>query len=162
MTLTVKGTSHRKDFKWKKYGGTGLISEKTEALYVELNERAAAAISSYSAPDDFSQHTYSVFWLRIKRKSKVFSSWIFLHKYFLTILIMVNEQLYWRKIICGCFRICLWLLISIMKRCAERCALHLYHTSLILLAFEGVFSFSVKKLGKVLIVKYSSSNLSKT
>ena len=53
LTLTDKGTSHRKDFKWKKYGGTGLISEKTEALYAELNERAEAAISSYSAPDDF-------------------------------------------------------------------------------------------------------------
>ena len=27
-TLTVRGPFHRKDFKWKKYGGTGLISEK--------------------------------------------------------------------------------------------------------------------------------------
>ena len=53
LTLTVRGPFHRKDFKWKKYGGTGLISEKTEALYAELNERAEAAISSYSAPDDF-------------------------------------------------------------------------------------------------------------
>ena len=44
----------------KKYGGTGLISEKTEALYVELNERAEAATSSYSAPSDFLQYIYSV------------------------------------------------------------------------------------------------------
>ena len=29
----------------KKYGGTGLVSEKTEALYAELNERVEAAIS---------------------------------------------------------------------------------------------------------------------
>ena len=44
---------------------------------------------------------------------------------------MVTEQLYWRKNFCGCFRfIWLWLLISIMKRYAERCALQLYHTSL--------------------------------
>ena len=31
----------------KNYGGTGLISEKTEALYAELNERVEAATSSY-------------------------------------------------------------------------------------------------------------------
>ena len=44
----------------QKYRGTGLISEKTEALYVELNEGAEAATSSYSAPDNFSQYIYSV------------------------------------------------------------------------------------------------------
>ena len=32
----------------KKYGGTALISEKTEALYVEFNERAVAATSNFS------------------------------------------------------------------------------------------------------------------
>ena len=32
----------------KKYGGTGLISEKTDILYAELNERAEAATGSYS------------------------------------------------------------------------------------------------------------------
>ena len=52
---------------------------------------------------------------------KVSSSWILLHGYFLTMLIMVTEQLYWRKILCGCFRfIWLRLLIAIMKRCVER------------------------------------------
>ena len=40
----------------KEYGGTGLISEKTEALYVKLNEIAEADGCSYSAPDDFSQY----------------------------------------------------------------------------------------------------------
>ena len=40
--------------------GTGLISEKTEAFCVELNKREEAATSSYSAPGDFSQYTYSV------------------------------------------------------------------------------------------------------
>ena len=35
------------------------------------------------------------------------------------------------KHFCGYFRfIWLWLLISIMKRCAERCTLQLYHNSL--------------------------------
>ena len=32
LTLTVRGPYHRKDFKRKKYGGTGLISEKTESF----------------------------------------------------------------------------------------------------------------------------------
>ena len=46
-------------------------------------------------------------------------------------LIMVTKQLFWKKILCGCFRSSwLWLLLAIMKRCAERCALQLFHTSL--------------------------------
>ena len=45
----------------KNYGGTGLLSEKTEALHVEPNERAEAATSSYSAAVDFIQCIYSVF-----------------------------------------------------------------------------------------------------
>ena len=44
----------------KKYGGTGLVSEKTEPLYVERNERVEAATSSYSATGEFLQYTYSV------------------------------------------------------------------------------------------------------
>ena len=43
----MRGPFHRKDFKWKKYGGTGLISEKTEALSVKLNERAEAATNTF-------------------------------------------------------------------------------------------------------------------
>ena len=38
------------------YGGKGLISEKTEALYAELNERMEAATSSYTATDRFLQY----------------------------------------------------------------------------------------------------------
>ena len=46
------------------------------------------------------------------------------------ILMMVTEQLYWRNSICCSFRSkWLWLLIAVMKRCAERCVLQLYHTS---------------------------------
>ena len=48
---------------------------------------------------------------------------------FLGILVMVTEQLYWRKIICGYFRFT-WLLIAIMKWCTERCTLQLHRTSL--------------------------------
>ena len=42
----------------KKYGGTGLLSEKTEALHAELNERAEAATRSYSAEVNFLQYIY--------------------------------------------------------------------------------------------------------
>ena len=41
-------------------GGTGLLSEKAEALHAELNERVEAATSSYSAAVDFLQYIYSV------------------------------------------------------------------------------------------------------
>ena len=40
--------------------GTRLVSEKTEALYAERNERVKAATSSYSAIDKFLQYIYSV------------------------------------------------------------------------------------------------------
>ena len=36
----------------------GLISEKTEAFYAELEGRVEAAISSYSATSDFLQYIY--------------------------------------------------------------------------------------------------------
>ena len=44
----------------KKYGGTVLISEKTEVLYIELNKRVEAAIGSYSGTGDSLQYIYSV------------------------------------------------------------------------------------------------------
>ena len=53
----------------KKYGGTWLIPEKTEAFYVEFNERAEAATSSFSAPADFSQYIYSM--LEAKNEKKI-------------------------------------------------------------------------------------------
>ena len=46
----------------------GLISEKLEVLYVELNERAETATSSYSAPGDFSQYIYSVLVAKNQKK----------------------------------------------------------------------------------------------
>ena len=42
----------------KKYGGTGLISAKTEALN-ELNKRAEAVVSNCSVTNDFLQYIYS-------------------------------------------------------------------------------------------------------
>ena len=53
----------------KKYGGTGLISEKTEVLYPELNERAEAATSIYSATGDFYNIFILCLWLGIIRRS---------------------------------------------------------------------------------------------
>ena len=47
----------------------GLISEKTEALYAELNEKVEAAISRYSATDSFLQNIYSV--LVTKNQQKI-------------------------------------------------------------------------------------------
>ena len=82
LTLTVRGPFHRKDFKWKKVGVTGLISEKTEVLYAELNERAEAATGSYSVTGDSLQYIYSVPVTKNHRNIRsVFSWWIFLHRY---------------------------------------------------------------------------------
>ena len=50
----------KKKKKKKMYGGTGLVSEKTEALFAESNERVEAATSSYSATGEFLQYIYSV------------------------------------------------------------------------------------------------------
>ena len=44
----------------KKYGRTGILSEKTKVLYAELNRRAEVATSSYSAAVNFLQYIYSV------------------------------------------------------------------------------------------------------
>ena len=44
----------------KKYGGTGLISEKMEVLYTELDKRAEAATGSYSGTGDSLQYIYYV------------------------------------------------------------------------------------------------------
>ena len=83
-----------KDFKLKKYGSTGLTSEKTEALQAELNEREEAATSSYSATGDYLQNIYSV--LVTKNHYKIRSRCL-VHEYsftFLRILMMVAVQLY--------------------------------------------------------------------
>ena len=55
----------------KKIWGTGLISGKTEALYVELNKRSEATIISYSAQGDFPRYIYSV--LVAKNQKKIWS-----------------------------------------------------------------------------------------
>ena len=87
-----------------------------------------AATSSCSATDKFLQYIYSII-IRSSDQGVLFMN--FPSQIFLTILIMVTKQLYWKKILCGYFRFTwIWLLIAIMKRGAERWALQLYHTSL--------------------------------
>ena len=54
----------------KKCRDTGLVSEKTEALYAELNERVEAATSSYSATGEFLQYIYSVLVAKNHQKTR--------------------------------------------------------------------------------------------
>ena len=80
----------------KKYWGTGLLSQKTKALYTEPNERVERATGSYSAAGDFLQYIYSV--IVAKNHQKIRSGCL-IHQFsftdvFLTILIMVTEQPY--------------------------------------------------------------------
>ena len=105
--LTLRGPFHRRILSEKKYGGMGLISEKTEVLYTELNERAEAATGSYSGTGDSLQHIYSVPASKNHWKKKLKKNSLWLLPFYMV-----------------------WLLISIMKRWAERCALQLYQTSL--------------------------------
>ena len=46
----------------------GLISEKIEVLYVELNQRVEAATSSYFTPCKFSQYIYSALVAKNQKK----------------------------------------------------------------------------------------------
>ena len=60
LTWLSKDLSIGRILSEKKYGGTGLISEKNEVLYIELKDRAEAATGSYSGTGDSLQHIYSV------------------------------------------------------------------------------------------------------
>ena len=55
--------------------GTGLNSEKAEALYAEISKTAEAATSSYSATGDILQYNYSV--LVAKKHQKIQSTCLF-------------------------------------------------------------------------------------
>ena len=77
------------------YGCMALISEKTEFLYAKLNEKAEAATSRYSGTGNFYNTCILCLWLRIIRRSNLGVQFMnFPSKIFLTILIMVTEQLY--------------------------------------------------------------------
>ena len=84
LPLTVKGRLHRKAFKLKKYGGTGINSEKLETLSAELDQTAEAATSSYSETDNLLKtNLFRVCGYESSEDLiKVFSSLIFLHSNF--------------------------------------------------------------------------------
>ena len=65
-------------------------------MYVGRNERAEAAISSFSVTSDFLQFIYSVPVTNIRSRCLVHAFSI--KNIFLTILIMVTKQLYEEKI----------------------------------------------------------------
>ena len=100
-----------------------------------------AATSSCSATDKFLQYIYSII-IRSSDQGVLFMN--FPSQIFLTILIMVTKQFYWRKILCGYFRfIWVWLLIAIMKRRLERWTLQLYRTSLSIFILFQLLSWKV-------------------
>ena len=83
----------------KKWGGTRFISEKTEALHAELNERDEAATSGYQC----NRRVFTIYYSLLAHTnhqnlwSRCSVHGIFL-QILLTILIMVTEQLCWKKI----------------------------------------------------------------
>ena len=72
------------------YRGTGLVSEKTEALHAEPNERLEGATSSNSATGEFLQYIHSV--LVAKNYQKIRSR--YLGRGFSFIDIFLNSVLY--------------------------------------------------------------------
>ena len=93
----------------------------------ELNGKVESAISGCSTTVHFCNTLILCLWSRIIKVSiKVFTSWIFLHRYFYRI-VMVIEQLEWRKILRSCIRSygCAYWMLS--WKCI---ALNLYGTSL--------------------------------
>ena len=78
----------------KKCGGTGLISDKTKALYAEVaRDRAETAASSYSKTE------YNIYSVIVTKNHQKIQSRCLVHEFsftdiFLTILIIVTELLY--------------------------------------------------------------------
>ena len=67
--------------KYVKYGSMGLISEKTEFLYAELNERAEAAAGTYSVTGDSLQYIFSV---PVTKNNRNIRSRCLVHEFFFT------------------------------------------------------------------------------
>ena len=109
----------------KKIWSCGLLSEKTEVCMQNLMKKWKQ-LPAVTLQQSIFYNIYSTLVAKNHKKICEFSS----TDIFLVILIMVTEQVYWKKVFCGCLRpIWLWLFIAIMKRCAERCELQLYRTS---------------------------------
>ena len=103
-----------------------------EVVYAKLNEKAETATGIYSVISDSLQYIYPV---PVTKNHRNIWSRCLVHEFFFTYIFNVINHGYraaiLKKYLCNCFHfICLWLLISIMKKRAERCALQLYQTSL--------------------------------
>ena len=115
----------------KKIWSCGLLSEKTEVCMQNLMKKWKQLPAVTLQQSIF----YNIYSTLVAKNHKNIWSRCLIHEFsstdiFLVILIMVTEQVYWKKVFCGCLRpIWLWLFIAIMKRCAERCELQLYRTS---------------------------------
>ena len=113
LTLTVRRPFHRKDFKWKKYEGKGLFSEKTKALHAELNKRAEAATSHQ---DLFCSSRFFRICLfgacdreSFEEPLEVFSSWIFLYRAWLQSIFFEEKFFVAASVLYGC---CYLLILS--------------------------------------------------
>ena len=103
-----------------------------EVLYTELNKRGEAATGSYSVTGDSLQYIYSV---PVSKNHRNIRSRCLVHEFSFTDIFndinhgyraaILKKNYFWLLPF-----YMMWLLISIMKRCAERCALQLYQTSL--------------------------------
>ena len=111
-----RGPSHRQDFMLNKYGGTGLILKKQQLCQQNLAKERKQPPVVIPREAIFYNVVILCFWRTIIRSSDQGVQFMrfFLHIHFLMILIVVTEQLYRQKIICGCFRsLWLWLLLII-------------------------------------------------
>ena len=95
LILTVGGPFHWKDFKWEKQGGTGLISEKWKFFQQNLIEERKQSLM-VTPNQRFLRCIYSVLAAK-NHQIRCFAHKFFFHRYFSTMLIMVTEQLLWRK-----------------------------------------------------------------
>ena len=115
-------------FNAKTDGAQNLINEFfSNFLYTELNERAEAATGSYSGTGDSLQYIYCV---PISKNHRNIRSRCLVHEFsfkdFPYRAAILKKNYLWLLP----FYV-VWLLISFIKRCAERCALQLYQTFLI-------------------------------
>ena len=125
------GPFHKKDCKWKKiwvYGISFTVKFCMQNLTKEWKQSPVVILHQ--------ANFYSIFilcfWLRIIRRSDQ-SVWFmnFSSQIFYNDINHAYRATMFKKKFCGCFRlIWLWLLIVIIKKCTERCALHLYRKSL--------------------------------
>ena len=94
LTLPGRRPFHSKDFKEKNVGVRGYFLKKRKLTCRTSQNWGNSQQSLFCRSRFFTIIFIRCLWLRIIWRSiKVFSLWIFLNRYFLTMLIMVTEQL---------------------------------------------------------------------